>query len=172
LSGPRTAAWFDGYNATKPRQEWVRPGSFGLIAHPQPGFDQNIGGSRPAAPYEPNPNRWPALAWYDRATGGRIRVATIEEVADRLAYGAVPVQTIGEVVRRYRLRPEHKSLAPDGNPATRNAIGLLMRRPVESTLDLQGLTGKEGNKLLERLSGEVTDPMTTALTMAVAATGG
>ena len=31
-------------------------------------------------------------------------------------------------------------------------------RPVQSTPALQSLAGKEGNKLLERLSGEVTDP--------------
>jgi hypothetical protein len=70
----------------------------------------------------------------------------------------VPVQTVGEVIRRYRLRPEHKSLAANGEPAGRDTVGLLQRRPVESNPDLQDLTGKEGNKLLERSSGEVIGP--------------
>ncbi len=59
---------------------------------------------------------------------------------------------------RYRLRPEHKSLAPDNTPATRDSTGLLQRRPVRSTQELLELTGKEGNKLLERATGEYLEP--------------
>jgi hypothetical protein len=161
LSGPRTAAWFDGYNAPRPRQEWIRPGSFGLIAHPAPGFNRAEGGL-PAAPYEPNPTRWSALAWYDRGSGRRLAVTTMPQRGAEDVHQAVsvatPVQTIGDVIRRYRLRPEHKSAAPDGTPARRDTVGALTRRPIESTLALQTLSGKEGNKLLERLTGEVTDP--------------
>jgi hypothetical protein len=157
LSGPRTAEWFDGYNHERPRDEWVRAGSFGLIAHPAVGFH-----GQPAAPYERDPSQWPALGWYDRATGQPIKVAATArlrgEAADLLASGTVPVQTIGEVIHRYRLRPEYKSLAPTGEPTHRDTVGALTRRPVESTPALQTLSGKEGNKLLERLTGEVTDP--------------
>jgi hypothetical protein len=156
LSGPRTAEWFDGYNHERPRDEWIRPGSFGVIAHPAAGFT-----GQPAAPYERDPSRWPALPWYDRATGQPIKVAAPAslrgEAADLLATDTIPVQTIGEIIHRYRLRPEHKSLAPNGEPATRDTAGTLTRRPVESTPALQTLSGKEGNKLLERLTGEITD---------------
>ena len=111
---------------------------------------------QPAAPFERDPTQWPSLPWYDRATGQPIDVAAesslLGEYVDRLATGTVPIQTIGEVIRRYRLRPEHKSLEPDGTPARRDTIGSLTRRPIESTLVLQTLSGKEGNKLLERLS--------------------
>jgi hypothetical protein len=157
LSGPRTAEWFDGYNDFRPREEWIRPGSFGLIAHPATGF-----AGQPAAPYARDPQEWPDLPWYDRATGERLTVAAESglrgEAAELIATGTVPVQTIGEVIHRYRLRPEHKSVAPNGQPAQRDTVGPLLRRPVESTPALQALTGKEGNKLLERLSGEITDP--------------
>jgi hypothetical protein len=156
LSGPRTAEWFDGYNAGRPRDRWIRPGSFGLIAHPAAGFT-----GQPAAPYERDPRQWPNLPWYDRKSGDRIAVASASdlraEAAEVLASGTIPVQTIGEVIRRYRLRPEHKSLTPTGEPAQRDTIGALKRRPVESTPTLQTLSGKEGNKLLERQSGEVTE---------------
>jgi hypothetical protein len=157
LSGPRTAEWFDGYNSSRPRDEWVRAGSFGLIAHPTAGF-----GGQPAATYERNPGQWSTLDWYDRATGQPIKVAAAAslrgEAADLLASGTIPVQTIGEVIHRYRLRPEHKSLAPTGEPTTRDTSGTLTRRAVESTPALQTLSGKEGNKLLERSTGEVTEP--------------
>jgi hypothetical protein len=156
VSGPRTAEWFDGYNQTRSRDEHIRPGSFGLIAHPAAGFT-----GRPAAPYERDPHHWPGLRWYDRASGDQITVTSAStlrgEAAELLATGTIPVQTIGEVIRRYRLRPEHKSLAPNDAPASRETTGLLCRRAVESTLSLQTLTGKEGNRLLERLSGEIVE---------------
>jgi hypothetical protein len=157
LSGPRTAEWFDGYNQARPRDEHIRPGSFGLIAHPAAGFT-----GQPAAPYERDPATWPGLPWYDRVSGHQIAVATEPslrgEATELLATGTLPVQAIGEVIRRYRLRPEHKSLAPNGQPAQRDTVGSLLRRPIESAPALQALTGKEGNKLLERLSGEIADP--------------
>jgi hypothetical protein len=62
------------------------------------------------------------------------------------------------LLRRYETRPEHKSLAPDGSPTTGRTRGLLRRRPVSSTPALTHLAGKEGNKLLERITGEVTRP--------------
>ena len=41
---------------------------------------------------------------------------------------------------------------------SRAAVGLLQRRPISSSPAETELTGKEGNKLVERASGEVTDP--------------
>jgi hypothetical protein len=158
ISGPRTAAWFDGYNEGRPRSQQLRPGSFGLIGHPEPGF---TAGALPAAPYESDPNNWPRLRWFDRRTGRPTAVTTVEaseELAGPDLDGTTPIQTIGAILRRYRLRPEYKSLAPDGSPASRRASGLLKRRPVESTLSLQDLTGKESNRLLERMSGEIANP--------------
>jgi hypothetical protein len=160
LSGPRTAAWFDGYNAARPRQKWIRPGSFGLLAHPAPGF-RSSQGALPAAPYEVDPTAWPMLPWYDRGTGHPVEVTAATSLFDSggevSTDGAVPIQTIGDVIHRYRLRPEHKSLDPDRQPARRDSRGQLHRRPVQSTLTLQQLVGKEGNKLLERQTSEIAD---------------
>jgi hypothetical protein len=162
VSGQRTLDWFSGYNATRERTHQIRPGSFGLIGHPQPGFQPNQG-PLPAAPYEPNPENWPTLAWYDRRTSNPIQVTTLdptspEHRAHQLQTGAIPIQTLRDVLTRYRLRPEHKSIAPDNTPASRDSTGLLQRRPVRSARELLELTGKEGNKLLERATGEYLDP--------------
>jgi hypothetical protein len=80
-----------------------------------------------------------------------------EAQAHALARGDVAIKTIGDVLGQYRLRPEHKSLAPGGNPASVETVGLLSRRLVRSAPVETELIGKEGNKLEERLSGEVLE---------------
>ena len=170
LSNPKIAAWFDGYNAEHPDAR-IGPGSFGLIAHPasepKPGVEQPVDTRKaalPAAPYESDPAKWPQLDWYDRRTGEPIEVIARaerddpERFASAIATGALVIQNLGFVLGRYGRRAEHKSLAPDGGPADRGAAGLLERRAVESGPALTDLTGKEGNKLAERLSGEALTP--------------
>jgi hypothetical protein len=148
--------------------ERIRPGSFGLIAHP---FDRDQADDsrpqkndpRPAAPYEKNPERWPQLPWYDRRTSKPVRVITItaeddpETRSHQLSRGDVLIRTLGGVLGQYRRRAEHKSLAPDGTPAGEETTGLLQRRPVRSAPEQTELTGKESNKLEERLTGEALD---------------
>jgi hypothetical protein len=164
ISNPRMASWFAGRDAPLPFSQRMRPGSFGLIAHPDPFTPAASDRPLPAAPYEADPRRWLDLPWYDRRTGGRIRITTADPSADperfarRVASGEVRVRTLGDVLHDYARRPEHKSLAPDGTSVTGDTAGELRPRPVESHPALTILTGKEGNKLLERLSGEVTDP--------------
>jgi hypothetical protein len=164
VSGPRIAGWFKGFDASRRQEERIRPGSFGLLAHPV-GFLRGLsGGALPAAPYDQDPARWPRLGWLDRRDGKPIRVATMEELEDpeqrelALARKDVIIQSLGSVLRRYPFRPEHKSLAPDRQPAAGDTAGLLRRRPVLSAPVLTDLTGKEGNKLIERLTGVITAP--------------
>jgi len=161
VSSPALERWFAGYSADRPREERIRPGSFGLIAHPL-----GLAGSnspRPAAPFERDPARWTELDWYDRRNGGAVRVLRIaggddpEARAYALARGDVAIKTIGDVLGQYRHRPEHKSLAPDGTTAGADTVGLLRRRPVRSTPVETELIGKEGNKLEERLTGELLE---------------
>jgi hypothetical protein len=131
LSGPSVAGWFDGYNQDRPWPDRIRPGSFGLLAHPDPAFYEPGGednrphkarqpAALPAAPYEPKPDKWPALDWYDRRTGNPCQVldATQRHQPERFAHaltsGAVVIDTLAGVLGRYTRRPEHKSLAPDG----------------------------------------------------------
>lgn len=102
---------------------------------------------------------WPSLSWYDRTTGQPVEITTasslIEVDAEIRTSSTLPIQTISDVIHRYRLRPEHKSLGSDGERAGRESSGKLQRRPVRSVLALQQLIGKEGNKLLERQVGDV-----------------
>jgi hypothetical protein len=161
VTGPRTEAWFAGYNQAHPSpEERIRPGCFGLLAHPQPAVVTDV---HPTAEYEPRPTHWPLVPWYDRATGTPAHLFILEgvdpdELADLLARGAIPTQTLKDLLTRYRLRAEHKSLTRHGATARRDTLGPLQRRPVESRRILQDLIGKEANNLLERLSGELTDP--------------
>jgi hypothetical protein len=172
VSSPALAKWFKGYNAHQPSEQHIRPGSFGLIAHPDPAFYTPAAepGARrkppglPAAPYERNPERWTELPWYDRATGDPLNIITAqardepERFAHALTSGAVIIDTLANILARYTRRPEHKSLAPDDRAADGTTSGLLLRRPVHSGPATTLLTGKEGNKIIERLTGQVTGP--------------
>jgi hypothetical protein len=146
ISSPALEAWFTGYNQDRPRDEHIRPGSFGLIAHPI--TLHGAGTPRPTAPYEKNPARWPKLGWYDRRSGRKLQVVALDEVNDpearaqTLARGDIPIQTLQIVLGQYRRRPEHKSLAPDGGPTGAETTGLLRRRTVISSPVRTELLGK------------------------------
>jgi hypothetical protein len=161
VSGPAIEAWFAGYNRARAREHWIRPGSFGLLGHP---IAFAAGGALPAAPYETKPERWAALDWYDRRSGQPLRVTALagdhdpEERAHALSRGDIPIQLLTDVLTSYPTRIEHKSLAPDGTVVGEATAGLLRRRSVTSDPEHTELTGKEGNQLAERATGEVTDP--------------
>jgi hypothetical protein len=160
VSGPAIEAWFKGYNAYQPRSERIRPGSFGLIAHP---LTVGTPGALPAAPYETNPALWPDLDWYDRRTGNPTRVITPAAAqpdarAEALAQDAVLIALLGDILNRYRRRAEHKSLAPNHQAAGGDTHGLLTRRPLSSSPLETELIGKEGHKLEERQTGQVFEP--------------
>jgi hypothetical protein len=118
----------------------------------------------PAAPYDDDPAGWTMLPWYDRVSGKPITVTPASPAADPIDFardverGSVSIRTLGDVLDAYDHRPEHKSLAPDGTPAGATTVGLLGRRAVRSTPGLTRLSGKEGNRLLERATGVATDP--------------
>lgn len=164
VSGPRTANWFASYNrAQRSRADWIAPGGFGLIAHVHPNFAERTT-ALPTGPYESDPAKWPALAWYDRRTGEPAHVLTAADRSDPDRFtnaslrGDPVINTLADILARYRDRTEHKSRGPDTQPATSDTGGLLQRRPVESHPTLTELIGKEGNQLAERLSAELTDP--------------
>lgn len=161
ISSPAIVGWFGGRDRELPPNERMRPGGFGLLAHPA---EEDVSGRMPAGPYETNPERWETQDWYDRRSHRQVQITTTDPVsaperfATELAAGALRVRTLGEVLATYDQRPEHKSLAPDGAPAGSATVGLLPRRPVHSSPARTHLAGKEGNKLLERLTGVVADP--------------
>ena len=164
LSSPNIETWFTGYNRTQPKHRQVRPASFGLIAHadplvPNPSADEP---ARPTTTYNPDPDTWMDLDWYDRNTGRPIHLTTATphdpEFAQRINEGHVRIRTLGDVIAQFRMRPEHKSLAPDGTPTSGETHGLLQHRPVESAPVLTDLIGKEANQLDERQVGLAASP--------------
>ncbi len=165
VSGPKVQAWFSGFNDSVEPALRIRPGTFGLIAHPDgftPAEPEAL--PLPTARYERDPRKWPDLEWYDRRSGAAVDVTIASPRRDRHSFEramggtAVRVRTLGDVVGTYAMRAEHKSLAPSGHPVGHDTYGLLDRRPVESAPVLTDLTGKEANKLMERLTGEIVDP--------------
>jgi hypothetical protein len=163
VSTPAHTGWFrvpdtGGHVAGKPR-----PFGFGLLGHVDP-LAAHLVDAHPAGPYERRPKRWPNLAWYDRHTGQPLTTINTDEldrssdIGQILAAGVVPLRTIADILRTYTRRPEHKSLQPDGRPADSTGTGQLQRRPVRSAPVLTSYIGKEGNRLLERATGEITDP--------------
>lgn len=170
ITNPQTAGVFNRYNDRRHPRERIRGGCFGLIAHPDPitSTIRPLDGQdtppivRPVAPYETDATRWPELPWVDRRTGQPTNLTTLtprDNLFDlTIQSGAVRVLTLEDVIRRFPHQPEHKSLAPNGDPADRNARGRLQRRPVESAPVLTDLIGKEANLLDERLTGQTTDP--------------
>lgn len=163
LSTPKIRDWFTGYDNTQPASRRVRPGSFGLIAHTDTFMPAPSDGTpRPTTTYNPDPDTWLELDWYDRTTGQPIQVTTADphhpDFHTHLQQGRVRINTLGDVLGTFRTRPEHKSLDPHGDPTTGETSGLLLRRPVESAPVLTDLIGKEGNDLEERATGLTYDP--------------
>ena len=160
VSSPNVQRWFRGYDNTHPPEDAIRPGSFGLLAHPTL---LSTSADLPAATYDPNPDNWPQLDWYDRRTGNPTQITTLRPsddpdlYADTLHQGATPIATLAHIITAYQHRPEHKLLAPDRTPAGRNSRGLLNRRHVTSSPAKTELTGKEGNNLEQRATGELID---------------
>jgi hypothetical protein len=151
LTTNEVAKAFASYNEGKARHEQIRPFNFLLHAHhslaSQPaGADATR--FRLVAPYDSNPERWLELPWVDLATGERHSVTTVGIPSPNV----VLLRTYREVLARYAVHPEPKSLDPDGNPCTRRSPpGLLRRRPV-AMLTLS-LIGKESNRLDEVAAG-------------------
>jgi hypothetical protein len=172
VASPTLADWFryeqdeqqEPTDVDHQADERVRPGSFGLLAHPNQLIHSHTPPALPAAPYEDKPDLWPTLPWFDRATGRSITITTAalrgqpDRFADQVSSGTIVVDTLDEVLARYTRRPEHKSLSPTSQPAGPTTAGLLQRRPVKSAPYRTRLTGKEGNKTIERLTGQEPDP--------------
>lgn len=169
VSTPAHARWFhldsDTHTAGKPR-----PFGFGLLAHVDPAAQQlrhhsGVPVTHPAAQYDKRPQSWTSLTWYDRHTARPIHVAsadTLGDDPDTLARAfttgdPLTLRTIGNVLRHHPRRPELKSLTPGGQTTGGTTSGQLRRRPIASHRVLTDYIGKEGNRLLERATGEVTE---------------
>ena len=153
---------FAAYNNGRPWNEQIRPFNFLLHAHHTSGGpprDADRARFRIVAPYENDPALWLDLPWVDLATGERHPVATIGIPSPDV----VLLKTYREVLLRYAIHPEPKSLDPKGNTCTRRSPpGLLQRRPV--TMLTISLIGKESNRLDETTAGLIGTLDDTLLT--------
>lgn len=104
------------------------------------------------APYTCDARQWSKLRWTDIYSGESFAVTTRNQgMSERTAR----VQSYRDVVARYRIHPESKSLGPDGLPCGRRTTGLLRRRPV--VLGELDHIGKETNRLEDAEQGMVHD---------------
>ena len=140
---------FKNANDGKAYGERIKPFNFILIAH-----EDSFGLRRttPIAPFETDPAKWIDLNWLDLRTGKRCRISTSGTFGGTKA---VRVQTYADVLARYGVHPESKSLGPDGLECGRRTVGLLQRRPV--TTGQPRLIGKESNQLEEQTAGLVSN---------------
>ena len=99
----------------------------------------------------------PASArWVEVPSGEPIARATPGRRPGRTAPRAIEIASYGEELVRLVLHPESKMLGPDGRMCKAGTKGLLVPRPVQ--VAAVHLVGKEGNRLEEVATGEVTDP--------------
>ena len=100
------------------------------------------------APYESDPRQWLKRDWIDQYSGNRYRITTAGSHGTRRA---ARVKTYGDVLREYEYHPEAKCADADGNPCSKQTVGLLQRRHIR--LDELKYIGKESNSLEEVESG-------------------
>lgn len=117
------------------------------LGHP-PGVDPKQ--FHPIAPYTRDARQWTKIRWTDVYSGDSFRITTR---ATPSSNRTARVQSYGEVIDRYRVHPEAKSMGSDGIPCIKRTVGLLQRRPV--TLGELVHIGKETNRLEEVEQGLV-----------------
>jgi hypothetical protein len=133
----------------------IKPFNFLMVATIDPfGYPPGVDPTkfRLIAPYNDDPDTWADLEWrniYD-PDGPSYRITT-----DKLAPPAgdlAIVKSYADILREYRMHPEHKFNAPDGQPCRRNTRGFLQRRPVHLDGPVR-LIGKEANNIDEVQAG-------------------
>jgi hypothetical protein len=99
----------------------------------------------------------PALArWVEVPSGAPIIAVTAGRQPGPDNPQAVEIASYGEELVRLVLHPESKMLGPDGRACKAGTKGLLTPKPVR--VAAVHLVGKEGNRLEEVATGEITDP--------------
>jgi hypothetical protein len=94
--------------------------------------------------------------WVEVPSGAPVRMAASARRRGVDDQAAVEIASYGEELVRLVLHPESKMLGPDRGTCKAGTRGLLTPRPVR--IAAVHLVGKEGNRLEEVATGEVTDP--------------
>jgi hypothetical protein len=97
-----------------------------------------------------------AARWVEVPSGAPITVATTGQRCGEGTPTAVEIASYGEELVRLVLHPESKMRGPDEGTCKAGTKGVLTPRPVR--VAAVHLVGKEGNRLEEVTTGEVTDP--------------
>ncbi len=164
ISSPLLRRPFTTWNRRKQWAQQIKPFNFILVATLDPfALPEHASPERfrLIAPYGRDSRNWTRPRWrnmYD-PDGPTYGITTDRD--DPYA-SAVLVKSYGQVLREYRLHPEHKFLAPDGHACRYLTRGLLQRRTVHLAGTVH-LIGKEANKLDEVQAGlhsELADVVT------------
>jgi hypothetical protein len=154
ISSPILRRPFNTWNCSKSWDEQIKPFNFILVAILDPfGLPQHAAPERfrLIAPYTRDSGDWTGLPWrnmYD-PDGPTYRITTDHQ---DLHGDTVHVKSCGQVLREYRLHPEHKFDGPDGERCRFLTQGLLRRRTVYAAGPAH-LIGKEANRLDEVQAG-------------------
>ncbi len=150
ISVSSTALWapFRSWNEGRTWAEQIKPFNFLLTVDIDPfGYPPGVNPQRfrLIAAYSDQPEQWDQLEWRNlyNPDGPTYRITT-NRTAPAEA-GTVIVKSYGQVLREYRLHPEHKFQDVDGRPGAPLTRGVIRRRPVH-VRDTRYI-GKEANNL-------------------------
>jgi hypothetical protein len=147
ISSPAVMRPFEKLNEGKRYADQIKPFNFLLTCYVKP-FGHPLG-SDPEhfhliAPYESNPKQWLKMEWINQygKDGDRYGIATTGNHGDR---HTARVKTYGEIVGEYEIHPESKCADANGNPCSKQTVGLLQRRHIR--VKQIKYIGKESNSL-------------------------
>lgn len=154
ISSPILRRPFNTWNRGKSWDDQIKPFNFILVATLDPfGLPERATAERfrLIAPYTRNSQDWTRLPWRNMhdPDGPTYRITTDRHEPQG---DAVHVKSYGQVLREYRLHPEHKFNGPDGQRCRYMTLGVLQRRPVYLAGPAR-LIGKEANRLDEVQAG-------------------
>ena len=145
ISSPAVMRPLAALNEGKPFGQQLKPFNFLLTCHVRAfGHPSGVDPERfhLIAPYESNPEQWTEIQWIDQYSGAPYRITTEGHHGSR---DVVRVKTYGDVFEEYEWHPEPKCADANGEPASKQTIGLLHRRHI--TIDHVIYIGRESNQL-------------------------
>lgn len=148
VTSPREEKTFRAHNDGLPYAERVRPWNFLCMAHPtQTERARKNGRQCLVAPFERDPAKRRTMDWIDRNAPERGTTRIRTDPLRRIEKDSTAVLSYGDYFEEYRLHPEAKALAPDGQPCHSWTRGLLQPRHVTPSKIIR--IGKESNRLSE-----------------------
>jgi hypothetical protein len=153
ISSPAVMKPLANLNKGKKYAQQIKPFNFLVTCHVKqfghpPGVDPEH--FHLIAPYEIDPRKWLKKDWINQYTGETYRISTAGHHGNRWT---ARVKTYGEALEEYEFHPESKCADKEGNPCTKQTIGLLHRRWIRIS-QIKNI-GKESNSLEDVESGSV-----------------